>query len=426
MAAVWSDAVVSDESLTKCISEVRAALGDRDQRLVKTVPRRGYVFDTLVAAEPVPDGVLANADAGRALPSARAGARRRRGVAVAVLIVAIVAATLAVAWRRAIHSPFPDRPSIAVLPFRVDEAAGRDYFSDGLTDDLITSLGRFRELFVIGRDSSFTYARPGASAQQIGRDLGVRYLVQGSVRQAEQVRVTASLVDAESGRQLWGESYDRTLASVFTVQDDVTQSIVRSLVAHVDRAELARTARIPPPSFAAYDLYLADGRFAHLLVHDGHAPEAVVYMQRMMRQDPLPPPIYLSYLGNAYYMNGQYDDAYATLRRGTDRMPDYRALWVWLAAAAGQSGRRDEARTAAQQVLAMAPRFTTSAWLRHINFERQADADRLAEGLRKAGLPSGHPQASIDRCCENVSASAVRHDDIKDRDCRVRLQVHRR
>jgi adenylate cyclase len=86
-------------------------------------------------------------------------------------------------------------------------------------------------------------------------------------------------------------------------------------------------------------------------------------------------------------MTGRYDDAYATLRRGTERMPDYRALWVWLAAAAAQSGRQEDARAVTQQVLAMAPKFTTSAWLRHIGFEREADADRLGEGLRKAGLP---------------------------------------
>jgi uncharacterized protein HemY len=107
----------------------------------------------------------------------------------------------------------------------------------------------------------------------------------------------------------------------------------------------------------------------------------------MLRQDPFPPPIYLSYLGNAYYMTGEYDAAYETLRRGSERMPDYRAMAVWLAAAAAQSGRDSEARKVARRVLSMAPNFTIRGWLRHIEFGREADADRLAEGLRKAGLP---------------------------------------
>jgi adenylate cyclase len=132
---------------------------------------------------------------------------------------------------------------------------------------------------------------------------------------------------------------------------------------------------------------LADGRLAHMLVHDGRAGEAVELMQRMMRQDPFPPPIYFSYLGNAYYLNGQYDAAFNTLRIGAERMPGYRAIPVWLAAAAAQSGRRQEARKAAATVLSMAPTFTVIGWLRDIEFERQSDADRLAGGLRKAGLP---------------------------------------
>jgi uncharacterized protein HemY len=111
-------------------------------------------------------------------------------------------------------------------------------------------------------------------------------------------------------------------------------------------------------------------------------------MQRMMRQDPFPPPIYLSYLGNAYYRTGQYDAAYETLRSGLERMPDYRAMAVWLAAAAAQSGRDAEARNIARRVLSMAPNFTITGWLRHIEFGRQEDADRLAEGLRRAGLPA--------------------------------------
>jgi adenylate cyclase len=132
---------------------------------------------------------------------------------------------------------------------------------------------------------------------------------------------------------------------------------------------------------------LADGRLAHMLVHDGRAREAVAFMRRVMRQDPFPPPIYLSYLGNAYYLSGDYDAAFDTLRAGMERMPGYRAIPVWLAAAAAQSSRLDDARKTASLVLRMAPGFTIAGWLRHIGFDQQSDADHLAAGLRKAGLP---------------------------------------
>jgi adenylate cyclase len=132
---------------------------------------------------------------------------------------------------------------------------------------------------------------------------------------------------------------------------------------------------------------LSDGRLAHMLAHDGRATEAVAFMRRVMRQDPFPPPIYLSYLGNAYYLSGQYDAAVETLQNGTVRLPGYRAITVWLAAAAAQAGREELARQAAVAVLAMAPDFAIEHWLRHIRFDRRSDADRLAEGLRKAGLP---------------------------------------
>lgn len=523
--AVWLDVAVSDDSLAKCVSEVRAALRDGDQRLVKTVPRRGYMLDVPVSpAEgpsrpPVPvsgpvvdrptaPGIGTSEVPQQARPATPSGRARAR-LAAAVLVVLIAVVILPLGWRHLIAPPAPDRASIAVLPFSNGPDPEHDYFSDGLTEDLITSLGRFRGLFVIARDSTFVYKGKRVSPQQIGRELGVRYLLEGRVRrEGDNVRITTRLIDTTTGGQIWGESYDRAWSTISAVQDDVTQNIVRSLVAHVDRSELARVSRTPTTSLAAYDLYLrgkalitmrhgdtrgamvtearrlferalaadphyapaaqglaytyaaaflepmrdgqlteewrqpatldralslaqqaveldpylaeahatlgwilhwqyrrsealaefqralelnpnlVDGRFAHLLVHNGRASEAVTYMLRALRQDPFPPPIYLSYLGNAYYMAGQYDAAYETLRRGRERMPDYRAMTVWLAAAAAQSGREAEAREAADRVLTMASNFTITGWLRHIQFDRQADADRLAEGLRKAGLPS--------------------------------------
>jgi TolB-like protein len=183
---------------------------------------------------------------------ARSRSRRRRQLlsrAAALLVVSLGVVVLAFPWRPASPPPLSDRLSIAALPLSNGGDPRQDYFSDGLTEDLITSLGRFRSLFVIGRDSTFTYKRRHASPEQIGRELRVRYLVAGSVRRdAGNVRVTARLIDPGTGGQIWGESYDRALTGIFAVKDDVTQHIVTSLAAHLDRSELARVLKDPTSS----------------------------------------------------------------------------------------------------------------------------------------------------------------------------------
>ncbi len=141
---------------------------------------------------------------------------------------------------RAEPLPLPDKPSIAVLPFvNISGDPEQEYFSDGVTEDIITELARFRSLFVIAHNSSFTYKGRAAKVQDIGRELGVQYVVEGSVRKAgDRVRITAQLVEAESGNHLWAERYDRDLEDVFAVQDEVVQAIVSILPERLDRAAL--------------------------------------------------------------------------------------------------------------------------------------------------------------------------------------------
>jgi adenylate cyclase len=208
--AVWPNVVVSDDSLARCMSDVRLALGDADQCIIKTVPRRGYIFVLPVSC---------SMGAGPALP---------------------------------------DRPSVAVLPFtNLSGDPQQDYFTDGISEDLITSLSKFSELFVIARHSSFRYRETDLDARQIGSELGVRYLLAGSVRHdAKRVRITAQLVDAANATQLWAEHYDRELTSIFEVQDEVTQRIVGTLVAHISRSEVERAPARPPEAFSAYDHWL--------------------------------------------------------------------------------------------------------------------------------------------------------------------------
>ncbi|MGO4834916.1 tetratricopeptide repeat protein, partial [Rhizobiaceae sp. 2RAB30] len=154
--------------------------------------------------------------------------------------------------------PLPDRPSIAVLP--LDNQSGHPdetYFSDGITEDIVTGLTHFRSLFVIARNSSFAFRGKATSLAEIGRQLGVSYLVEGSVRRAgARVRITAQLIEAATGAHLWAERYDRGIDDVFTVQDEVAQTIVSTLVGRIEDARLQQSLRKPTTSLAAYDCLL--------------------------------------------------------------------------------------------------------------------------------------------------------------------------
>ena len=165
--------------------------------------------------------------------------------------------------------PLPDRPSIAVLPF--DNLSGQPeetYFSDGITEDIITGLARFRSLFVIARNSSFAFRGKPIEMVEIGRRLGVSYFLEGSVRRAgARVRITAQLIEVATGAHLWAERYDRSLDDIFAVQDEVAQTIVSTLVGRIEDARLQQSLRKPTTSLAAYDCFLRG------LVHfRGYAP----------------------------------------------------------------------------------------------------------------------------------------------------------
>jgi len=154
--------------------------------------------------------------------------------------------------------PRPDKPAIAVLPFlNMSGDATQAYFSDGITNDIITELSRFRSMFVIARHSSFAFRNQAVSVQRIGRALGVHYVVAGSVtRVGDRVRVSAELVDAETGHHLWTDRYDRSLAEIFVVQDELVRTIVATLDRRIDVAGKSRTAVMSDSSLRAYDLYL--------------------------------------------------------------------------------------------------------------------------------------------------------------------------
>jgi adenylate cyclase len=218
MRRVWPNIAVEEGNIHVQISAIRKALdqGESGQRYVITIPGRGYRF-----AGPTLLGDRVNGT-----PSVP-------------------------------PSP-PDRPSVAILPFaNMSGDPGQDYFSDGITDDIITDLSRFSELLVIARNSSFQYKGKSVDIRQVGRELGVRYVLEGGIRRAgERIRISAQLIDATTGAHRWADRYDRKLDDTFAVQDEVVGTIVAILAAHVRKAETGRSRAKPPKSWQAYDYYL--------------------------------------------------------------------------------------------------------------------------------------------------------------------------
>jgi len=461
--AVWPKVIVTDDSLARCISDVRSALCDTEQRIIKTMQRRGYLLSAAVSRAAVEEEPM-----------------------------------------------LQYRASIAVLPFgNLSGDPLQDYFVDGLSEDLITGLSRFSELLVIARHSAFKYKNTQLDAKQIGAELGVRYLLVGNVRRdGERIRTSAQLVDVGTGTQRWAQNYNHDFSEIFTVQDDVTRNIIATLVAHITKTELDRTIRKPPQNLTAYDYYLrgeaamknpewvnwgeiiaqgrglyeksiaadpryapsfqglaytylkayleptnygaiggeyrkqetidhalslarravtldgslpeahamlglvlhwhyrrgeaitefdrafalnpnfSDPRFGHVLCQNGRALDAIDYFNRIMRLDPFHSPLNYYFLGNAYYHCDRYEMAVELLRTATDRLPGLLPAVIDHAAAAALLEYDQEASAAAAKLLERLPGFTITGWLDLIRLAKREDADRLANGLRKAGLPA--------------------------------------
>lgn len=179
----------------------------------------------------------------------------------------------------------PAKPSIAILPFvNMSVDAGQEYFSDGITEDVITELSRFRDLHVIARNSSFQFRDKNVDVKRIGRELGVEYLVEGSVRRSgTRVRITAQLIETETGSHLWAERFDRNLQDIFELQDEVTQSIVAALPRRLEGAALERSERKPAASLSAYEYLL---RAEWLWYHGAGQEQVLPLLEKAIESDP--------------------------------------------------------------------------------------------------------------------------------------------
>jgi TolB-like protein len=233
IASVWRGRIVSESTLTSRINAARTAVGDsgKNQKLIRTVARKGFRF------------------VGTLDPKSNAS------------VTAMPLPALAV----------PERPAIAVLPFaNIGGDPEQEYFSDGISEDIITALSKLRWFFVIARNSSFTYKGKAVHLRQIAEELGVRYVVEGSVRKGgERLRITAQLNDVTTGGHLWAERFDRRLQDVFAVQDEITEAIVAAIEPQLYAAENFRAQRKPPDSMDAWDLVM----------------RALSYYWRVTRQD---------------------------------------------------------------------------------------------------------------------------------------------
>jgi TolB-like protein len=227
LAVVWHGRIVSEATLSSRVNSARTAIGDNgeEQRLIRTLPRKGFRFVGAVREEaelPSP-------------PPAEAAAPKD-GACL----------------------PEPEIPSIAVLPF--DNMSGdpeQEYFSDGMVEEIITALAKCPRLFVIARNSSFAYKGKSPDIRQVGRELGVRYVLEGSVRKAaSRVRITGQLIDASTGAHLWADRFEGDLADAFELQDNVSASVIGAIAPKLEQAEIERAKRKPTESLDAYDFYL--------------------------------------------------------------------------------------------------------------------------------------------------------------------------
>jgi len=207
------------------------------------------------------------------------GPQQLKNIEQAVRVYHVVLPTSPEVPSRPLKRPLtlPDRPSIAVLPFsNLSREPSQDYSADGITEDIITELSRYSELFVIARNSSFTYKGKAVDVRQVGRELGVRYVLEGTIRRSsDRVRISAQLIDALSGGHCWAERYDRDMQDIFAAQDEVVRTIVAVLAAQVNKAEAERNLLKPPARWQAYDYYMRvadefDSFWSSLQVRDLH------------------------------------------------------------------------------------------------------------------------------------------------------------
>ncbi len=353
---VWNGRIVSESTMTSRITAARRAIGDTgsEQRLIRTVARKGVRFVGEV--------------------------RESGGTDAPTVGPPPVAASL------------PDKPSVAILPFaNLSGDPAQDYFSDGISEDIITELSRFSELFVIARNSSFQYKGKAIDVRQIARELGVRYLLEGSVRHAdERVRISAQLVDAQTGAHRWAERYDRRIEDIFSVQDEVAQTVASVLSIQINRAEADRALLKPPTTWEAHDYFLRGNaaltRFLSRFTLDD-LNDARALLQRSIDLDPSYArayamlasshiDAYLTGVNDEYRTQAALDRAFALARTAVEIEPGLPLAHAHLADVHLFRREYDDALATWGRVFELNPNFTDFRYGRALNF-----AGKFGDGL---------------------------------------------
>lgn len=378
---VWAGTVVTEEVLTRCISELRSALGDRRDapRYIQTVPKSGY----RLLLSPTPLG--------------RAQGQRRLAYH-AVLAAAVLAVAVGLAWlARDTVTPEPT-PAIAVLPF--DDLSAPDaepYFAEGLAEELMQALARVPGLRVAARTSAFAYRSSDQDLRGIGDALNVSTVLTGSVRRAgDRIRVTAQLTAVDSGYQLWAEAYDREITDVFAIQNEIAASIAREL-----QLELAPSARFrdPLPNVEAYDLYLLGRHHWHRRNPQSLARAAELFAAAIERD----PNFALAYSGLAdtYLFLGNYGGldpqaqlakAEPAVRKAFELGPDLAEPHASLGNLLTDKGDFVGAQKAYERALELNPHFSMAEmWLGNVFKAQGRLRDGHAHYLRAERLDPLHP-----------------------------------
>ena len=255
--AIWNGRIVSDAALTTRLNAARSAIGDSgdEQRLIKTLPRKGFRFVGVVheGDRPSDTAVVSDSHVESSKPALA----------------------------------LPDKPSIAVLPFEnMSGDPEQEYFADGMVEEITTALSRFKWLFVIARNSSFTFKGRAVDIKEVGRRLGVRYVLEGSVRKASgKVRIAGQLIDAVTGAHIWADRFERDLTDIFALQDEVTVAVVSAIEPKLLQTEIAMATRRRPENLTAYDFYLRAMQQYYLTTREGLA-EAIRLAHRALELDP--------------------------------------------------------------------------------------------------------------------------------------------
>jgi TolB-like protein/Tfp pilus assembly protein PilF len=411
IAAVWGGRVVSDSTLTSRINAARKAIGDsgEQQKLIRTIARKGLRFVGSVGVHP--DG--GQPDSSGALPTPADDDQDRPRSML----------------------PRTDRPAIAVLPFvNMSGDPEQEYFSDGISEDIITALSKLRWFFVIARNSSFTYKGRAVHIRQIAEEVGVGYVVEGSVRKGgDRVRITVQLNDVATGGHIWAERYDRNLADVFAVQDEITEAIVAAIEPQIYAAENFHAQRKPPNSMDAWDLVMRalshywrvtrqDNLVAQALLEKAiaidpnygqalgvlaasHTFSAHMGWADMATAAPLAERAALAAiladsedpwahyaLGCSHLYNRRFDDSLAEFELALRLNPNFSLAQGYHGLALSYCGRWEEGIVAARRALRLSPRDPYSAIYcgiaayAHYVGRDYAEAMRLArEGIRQRG-----------------------------------------